>query len=121
VAEDERYRLIWGAGLPSWFALSDFQYFNSKGAVFPVETTYRLAEKLERLEIPPTSDPLEHIAWRVVRFYTHWYAKARKRPNTIPAVERIIEYIEEYQCDGWSSILHSHAGAGTRFISRQRS
>ena len=41
VAEKEKYRLIWAAGLPSWFALADFQYFNGKGAVFPVETTYR--------------------------------------------------------------------------------
>lgn len=52
VADEEKYRLIWGAGLPSWFALGDFQYFNSKGAVFPVETTYRLCEKIERLEYP---------------------------------------------------------------------
>lgn len=35
VADEEKYRLAWGAGLPSWFALGDFQYFNEKGAVFP--------------------------------------------------------------------------------------
>lgn len=100
VVEQEKYRLIWAAGLPSWYALSDFQYFNSKGAVFPVETTYRNAELLERLDLPKTSDPLEHIAWRWVRFKTHWYDKARQRPGTIPAVERIIQYIKEYKLDG---------------------
>jgi benzoyl-CoA reductase/2-hydroxyglutaryl-CoA dehydratase subunit BcrC/BadD/HgdB len=105
VAENEKYRVLWGAGLPSWFALGDFQYFNDKGAVFPVEVTYRNAERLERLDLPKVSDPLEHIAWRWVRFYTHWYDKARKRPGSIPKVERIIEYIEDYNLDG--VVFHS--------------
>jgi benzoyl-CoA reductase subunit B len=26
---DEKYRLLWGGGLPSWFALGDFNYFNT--------------------------------------------------------------------------------------------
>jgi benzoyl-CoA reductase/2-hydroxyglutaryl-CoA dehydratase subunit BcrC/BadD/HgdB len=105
VAENEKYRVIWAAGLPSWFALGDFQYFNDKGAVFPVEVTYRNAERLERLDLPKVSDPLEHVAWRWVRFYTHWYDKARKRPGSIPKVERIIEYIEDYKLDG--VVFHS--------------
>lgn len=100
VADPEKYRIIWAAGLPSWFALGDFQYFNGKGAVFPVEVTYRGCEKIERLDLPETSDPLEHIAWRWVRYWTHWYDAARKRPGSIPKVERIIEYIEDYKCDG---------------------
>jgi hypothetical protein len=99
-AENERYRLVWGAGLPSWFALSDFQYFNDKGAVFPVEVTYRNAEKIERLDLPKASDPLEHIAWRWIRMWTLWYDKARKRRGSLPKVERIIEYMEDYGCDG---------------------
>ncbi len=105
VNPDEKYRLIWGAGLPSWFALGDFQYFNSKGAVFPAETTYRTGEKLSRLDVPETNDPLEHIAWRLIRYYTHWYDKARKRPGSLPLVERIIEYIEDYDLDG--VVFHS--------------
>lgn len=105
VADEEKYRLAWGAGLPSWFALGDFQYFNEKGAVFPAETTYRVAEKLSRLDIPKTSDPLEHIAWRFIRYYTHWYDKARKRPGSVPKVERIIELIEDYKLDG--VVFHS--------------
>ncbi len=35
VVEDEKYRLLWGAGLPSWFALADFQYFNNQGRRLP--------------------------------------------------------------------------------------
>jgi benzoyl-CoA reductase/2-hydroxyglutaryl-CoA dehydratase subunit BcrC/BadD/HgdB len=105
VAEHEKYRVIWGAGLPSWFALADFQYFNDKGVVFPVEVTYRNCEKIERLDLPKTDDPLEHIAWRWVRFYTNWYDKARKRHGSIPKVERIIEYFEDYNLDG--VVFHS--------------
>jgi len=105
VADREKYRLVWGAGLPSWFALGDFQYFNEKGAVFPAETTYHVAQPIERLDLPKTNDPLERIAWRLIRYYTHWYDKARKRPGSLPLVERIIEYFEDYKCDG--VVFHS--------------
>jgi benzoyl-CoA reductase/2-hydroxyglutaryl-CoA dehydratase subunit BcrC/BadD/HgdB len=105
VADEEKYRILWGAGLPSWFALGDFQYFNEQGAVFPAEVTYRNAERIELLDLPATNDPLEHIAWRWVRFWTHWYDKARKRPGSLPKVERIIDYIEDYDCQG--VVFHS--------------
>ena len=86
--------------MPPWFALSDFQYFNSKGAVFPAERTYREAERIERLDLPKMSNPLERIALRWMRYWTHWYDAARKRKGSIPEVERLIEYIEDYQIDG---------------------
>jgi len=100
VIEDEKYRLLWGGGLPSWFALNDFNYFNSKGAVFPAETTYRLIEPIERLNIPKTNDPVERLAWRWLRYWTYWYEKAKKRPGSEPDVERLIQYIEDYKIDG---------------------
>jgi benzoyl-CoA reductase/2-hydroxyglutaryl-CoA dehydratase subunit BcrC/BadD/HgdB len=119
VADNETYRLLWAAGLPSWFALADFQYFNAKGAVFPAEITYRVCEPIERLDLASTSDPLEHLAQRFIRYYTHWYDKARKRSGSLPKVERIIEYIEDYDCDG--VVFHSafscrswHAGIITQ-------
>ncbi|MEN6616155.1 MAG: 2-hydroxyacyl-CoA dehydratase family protein, partial [Syntrophorhabdus sp.] len=61
--------------------------------------------KIERLDLPKTNDPLEHIAWRWVRYWTHWYDAAKKRPGSTPKVERIIEYIEDYNCDG--AVFHS--------------
>lgn len=100
VIPDEKYRLIWGGGLPPWFALSDFTYFNNKGAVFPVEITYRMVEAVYNLDLPKVSDPLEHIAWRNLRYWTYWYDKARKRPGSHPDVERLIQYIEDYKIDG---------------------
>jgi benzoyl-CoA reductase/2-hydroxyglutaryl-CoA dehydratase subunit BcrC/BadD/HgdB len=99
---DEKYRLLWGGGLPAWFALSDFNYFNSKGAVFPVETTYRMIEATYNFDIDLSqiSDPLEHIAWRWVKFWTYWHDRASKRPGSHPDVERLIKYIEDYKIDG---------------------
>jgi benzoyl-CoA reductase subunit B len=102
VIPDEKYRLLWGGGLPSWFALSDFNYFNSKGAVFPAETTYRTFEntRLFDIDLRKISDPLEHIAWRWIKYWTFWYDAARKRPGSHPDVERLIQYIEDYDIDG---------------------
>ena len=99
---DEKYRLLWGGGLPAWFALSDFNYFNSKGAVFPVETTYRMIEATYNFDIDLSKigDPLEHIAWRWVKFWTYWHDRARKRPGSHPDVEKLIKYIEDYKIDG---------------------
>ena len=79
-----------------------------------MEVTYRGAEKLDRLDLPKTSDPLEHIAWRWVRYWTHWYDKARKRPGSIPKVERIIEYMKTTNVTAWSFTLHSPAAPGMR-------
>ncbi len=100
VVPDEKYRLLWGGGLPSWFALADFNYFNSKGAVFPAETTYRLIEPVYLLDLPEVSDPIEHLAWRWTKYWTYWHDKARKRPGSHPDVERLIQYIEDYKIDG---------------------
>ena len=100
IIPDEKYRLLWGGGLPSWFALTDFNYFNSKGAVFPAEVTYRLIEPIGRLDLPKVSDPIEHIAWRWTKYWTYWHDKARKRPGSHPDVEHLINYIEDYTIDG---------------------
>ncbi len=102
VVPDEKYRLLWGGGLPAWFALNDFNYFNSKGAVFPVETTYRNVEAIYNFDVDLTriSHPLEHIAWRWLKYWTYWYDRAKKRPGSHPDVERLIQYIEDYRIDG---------------------
>ncbi len=100
IIENERFRLLWGGGLPAWYALQDFNYFNSKGAVFPAETTYRMVVPLDEMDIPKTNDPVEHMAWRWLGYWTFWYDKARQRPGSEPDVERLISYIEDYDIDG---------------------
>jgi benzoyl-CoA reductase/2-hydroxyglutaryl-CoA dehydratase subunit BcrC/BadD/HgdB len=97
---EEKYRLLWGGGLPAWYALNDFNYFNSKGASFPAETTYRMVQPLYEMDIPHTPDPVERIAWRWLGYWTFWYDKARQRPGSHPDVEWLIEYIENYKIDG---------------------
>jgi benzoyl-CoA reductase/2-hydroxyglutaryl-CoA dehydratase subunit BcrC/BadD/HgdB len=98
--ENEKYRLMWGGGLPAWYALNDFNYFNSKGASFPVETTYRMVAPLNEMDLPETKDPIEHLAWRWLGYWTFWYDRAKKRPGSEPDVERLINWIEEYKIDG---------------------
>ena len=101
VVPEEKYRLIWPGGLPSWFALTDFNYFWSKGAVFPVESTYHeLVYSSKELDLPQTDDPLEHLAWKWIRRQTYWWDKAKKRPGSEPDVEKLITWIEEYKIDG---------------------
>ena len=98
--QEEKYRLLWGGGLPAWYALNDFNYFNSKGASFPAETTYYMVEPLHEMDIPETEDPIEHLAWRWLGYWTFWYDRARKRPGSEPDVEWLINLIEEYKIDG---------------------
>jgi len=100
VIENEKYRLLWGGGLPSWFALTDFNYFNSKGAVFPAETTYRMIQPIYNMYMPDTNDPIERLAWRWFGYWVYWYDQARKRPGSHPDVEWLIQYIEDYQIEG---------------------
>lgn len=97
---EEKYRLLWGGGLPAWFALGDFNHFKSQGAVFPAEVIYRWIEPIYNLDLPKVSDPLEHLAWRWLKYWTYRYDKARQRPGSHPDVERLIEYIEDYKIDG---------------------
>ena len=98
---DEKYRILWGAGLPPWFALADFDYFKSNyGAVFPIEVTYRPWEPEEMLEVPKGISPLERIAWRYTNYWTFRHDKAKKRPGSHPDVELLIDLIEEYNIDG---------------------
>ena len=105
VTEDEKYRLVWGAGLPSWFALGDFQYFNDKGAVFPTETTYRVAEKLSKLDLPKTNDPLEHIAWRFIRYIPIGTTRPGRGPVLYPRWSASSNSWKTTRCDG--VVFHS--------------
>jgi len=101
VISDEKYRLMWGMSLPPWYGLVLFNYFESLGAVFPIEVVYHPPPPVD---IPPRiSHPLERIAWRTFNQLTHWHEKARKH-GTDPFVEWFLELIEDYKIDG--VVLH---------------
>jgi len=97
VIPDEKYRLLWGGGLPPWFAMKLFNYFESLGAVFPIEFTYHPPPPVE---IPKgVTDPLERIAWRFFKQFTYRHEKAQKRTGN-PDAEFVLELIDGYKTDG---------------------
>jgi len=97
IIDKENYRLLWAGGLPPWHTLWIFNYFESLGAVFVMENGYRV---FDPVEIPShIHDPLEKIAYRTFERFSQRYDKARKRSGN-PTVEKILEYIDDYQIDG---------------------
>ncbi len=57
-----KYRLLWALSLPPWYGLVIFNYFESRGAVFPIEVVYHPPPPPQ---IPDSvRDPIERIAWR---------------------------------------------------------
>jgi len=96
VVEDEKYRLLWGLGLPPWFALKIFDYFKELGAVFPIENTYRPPDPVE---LPTGVHPLKKLAWKFYEQSTYWDKKAQKNCGH-PEIERLLQWIKEYSIDG---------------------
>jgi len=97
VIPDEKYRILWAAGLPPWFALSILNYFEMLGAVFPIEITYHPPPPVE---IPAAAKhPLERLAWRFFKQWTYRHEKARKRSGDA-MIEWMLELIEDYKIDG---------------------
>ncbi len=41
IIPEEKYRLIWGGGLPPWHTMDIFNYVEDRGAIFVYETTYQ--------------------------------------------------------------------------------
>ena len=72
VIANEKYRLIWGPGLPPWHTMSVFNHFGKLGAVFVYEMMYEVPDIGD---IPNVSDPLERMAWRQYL----WYVQRNKR------------------------------------------
>ncbi len=60
VIPNEQSRLIW-MGIPTWFNMGIFNYFEEHGAVFVWETTYYIGDPIE-LDL---SDPLRALAERL--------------------------------------------------------
>ncbi|MCX6000710.1 MAG: 2-hydroxyacyl-CoA dehydratase family protein [Chloroflexi bacterium] len=94
---DEKYRLLWGLSLPPWYGLVIFNYFESKGAVFPIEVVYHPPPPVD---IPPSvKDPIERMALRFYNAMTSHNQKARGHTGD-PFVEWFLELIDEYKLDG---------------------
>jgi benzoyl-CoA reductase/2-hydroxyglutaryl-CoA dehydratase subunit BcrC/BadD/HgdB len=97
VIPDEKYRILYGGGLPPWHTLWIFNYFESFGAVFVIENVYR---GFDPVEVPAhVKDPVDYLAWRAFLRYTTYHEKARAHSG-IPTVEKLLEMIDDYKIDG---------------------
>jgi benzoyl-CoA reductase/2-hydroxyglutaryl-CoA dehydratase subunit BcrC/BadD/HgdB len=97
VIPEEKYRILYGGGLPPWHTLWIFNYFESFGAVFVAENVYR---GYDPVEVPAhVKDPVEYLAWRTFLRFTHMNEKARANSGN-PFVEKLLEMIDDYRIDG---------------------
>lgn len=97
VIPDEKYRLLWALSLPPWYALVLFNYFESKGAVFPIECVYHPPPIVD---LPKQiSNPIERIARRFWRAWIRFHEQARGHTGD-PNVEWFLDLIEGYKLDG---------------------
>lgn len=97
VIPDEKYRVLYGGGLPPWHTLWIFNYFESFGAVFVIENMYR---GYDPVEVPSSvKDPVEYLAWRAFLRFTKWHAKAKANSGNVP-IEKLLMMINDYKIDG---------------------
>ncbi len=97
VIENEKYRLLYGGGLPPWHTMWIFNYFESFGAVFVIENVYR---GFDPVQVPShVTDPVDFLAWRAFLRATRYHDKARANSGNT-TVEKLLGMIEDYTIDG---------------------
>lgn len=103
VVPDEKYRLLWGGGLPPWHSMNIFNFFEQLGAVFVIETCYCQYEPLE--DAYKYNDPIERLArWHFNRMSSK-HKKALQKGTGSPRIQRLLDWIDEYKTDGL--VMHS--------------
>ncbi len=108
VIPDEKFRLLWGGGLPPWHNMGMFNYFESLGAVFVTETHYNYGRAYQYDS--PDDDPLERIVKYTLHRFVQWHEKAARGCGQ-PQVQRLLDLIQDYQIDG----IVMHASVSCRF------
>jgi len=97
VIPDEKYRILYGGGLPPWHTLWIFNYFESFGAVFVIENVYR---SYDPVEVPShVKDPVEYMAWRSFLRLSKRHEEAQAGSGH-PFVEQLMGKIRDYKIDG---------------------
>lgn len=97
VIPDEKYRLLWGGGIPPWHSMGIFNYFETLGAVVVMDITYYPGSPC--LELADCADPIERIVRWIFHRFTEWHTRAaRGCGNSI--VQRLLEWIDDYHVDG---------------------
>ncbi len=98
VVPEEKYRILWGAGLPPWHTLQVFNYFENKGAVFCMDTTYRPWEPMD-VPVKFENDPVSYLAWRYFLRSTRFHERAKASSRNV-SVQEILELVKDYNIDG---------------------
>ena len=97
VVQNERFRLMWAAGLPPWYALAMFNYLEAMGAVTAIEVTYHPPDPVE---IPSDiTHPLDRIAWRNFNQFSSMMGTSDGGVGD-PMVNRLLKMCDEYTIDG---------------------
>jgi len=96
--DDERYRLLWGVGLPPWHSMYILDYFLNFGAVFAAETAYMVPEAFE---IPADiNDPVEIIALRAFERNSALQKRGQEAGGVPPLAQAHLERIRDFSIDG---------------------
>jgi len=96
--DNERFRLLWGVGLPPWHTMSILDYFINSGAVFAAETAYMIPEPFE---IPSNvTDPVELIALRAFERNSCLQKRGQEAGGVPPLAQAHLERIKDYYIDG---------------------
>ena len=95
--EDEKYRLVWGGGVPPWHTLSMLTSFAEKGGVFVCEIVYYPYEPYE-VEVK-TNDPFEYLATRDYERDAIRWRRAQQGCKD-PHVQQLLDFIVDYKCAG---------------------
>jgi benzoyl-CoA reductase/2-hydroxyglutaryl-CoA dehydratase subunit BcrC/BadD/HgdB len=131
VIPDEKYRLLWGGGLPPWHTMNIFNYFESLGAVVVMDLPYYPGSPC--LEVADCADPIERIVRWIFHRFTEWHTRAaRGCGNAI--IQRLLEWVDDYHIDGiimhgsescrassfgqlfFKNVLHEHSKVPVLFI-----
>jgi benzoyl-CoA reductase/2-hydroxyglutaryl-CoA dehydratase subunit BcrC/BadD/HgdB len=95
--DDEKFRLLWGVGLPPWHTMSIMDYFTGFGAVFAAETAYMIPDPFE---VPAVvKDPVELIAQRAFERNTILQRGGQEAGGVPPLPYAHLERIRDYKID----------------------
>jgi benzoyl-CoA reductase/2-hydroxyglutaryl-CoA dehydratase subunit BcrC/BadD/HgdB len=98
VIDDERYRLLWGVGLPPWHSMYILDEFLRYGAVFAAETAYMIPEPFEvPADVP---DPVQLIAERAFDRNSALQRRGQEAGGIPPLAQAHLEYIRDFGIDG---------------------
>ncbi len=96
--DDEKYRLLWGVGIPPWHSMYILDYFLNFGAVFAAETAYMVPEPYD---IPDrVDDPIEMIARRMFVRNSSLQRRGRAAGNVPALAMAHLERIGDFSIDG---------------------